>query len=666
MFFQVILFLLNFKKIREIKGNTKNYCYFIVPIKNNQVDFECLHCFAPKNFLKGNIYQNLHSEHLKTNFLYNPFNKTFYLFDKISKRKITEQETFNKETKTFLEFFEERYNTNLLLKEGDNLLIDGYLFNGKKTEITNVLSAEIMQLTSIPENICNSFEKVMKNFYALEKACLSHEFIEKHRLKLSNQIVLQCFCAKEEEYDNYERLEFLGDSVLKFVTTKHIFLSENNEHEMIVLQNKNSVNKDANKNETQTKALYNTDVNTNYNDRNVQNIVDYNDMGDIVTEKDKYISNKSLYGIASSLDITSFFSFTKYSSSLFQPPNIGILVDNSVDTQFKEECKNIISYFQAEKIFASKNVSYHENKALQDETKIRGSKTYADIVEALIGAHFVELGFKISEEFIHGIGVYDKYKKNNNLEKCYRTVIYDNNATENNKEHVLPDRMPNTVENKAELINNKKAKHNNSRKIGLEKIDCGLLIKKATVYYKDTKLVKEMKIYKNILTEKEIEDIENILNYKFKNKGLIEKAMIHPSSHRNILGSLQFNRLELLGDSALDLVITEYIYDKHKDFDPEKLHVKRKSYVNNFSLARVLFKSNLFRYLHICFDYEHVQNVIKKLKTDGETVNKAFGDVFESVCGAIVVDMDFCFYTFKNYVLTNLYSYLFDCKDETR
>ncbi|KAM0673411.1 helicase-like protein [Gurleya vavrai] len=175
-----------------------------------------------------------------------------------------------------------------------------------------------------------------------------------------------------------------------------------------------------------------------------------------------------------------------------------------------------------------------------------------------------------------------------------------------------------------------------------------------------------MKIYKSILKFNDLCKIQKILNYEFKFPGLIEKAVIHPSSNENILGSVYFNKLELLGDCALDLVVTEHIFYKYQSFNPEKLHCKRKSLVNNFSLARVLFTTGLIKHIQICYDKKHIEDVLNKLKIDGQSVNKSFGDVFESICGAILVDMEYSFESFKKYAMDNLFSFLETCADETR
>jgi len=76
----------------------------------------------------------------------------------------------------------------------------------------------------------------------------------------------------------------------------------------------------------------------------------------------------------------------------------------------------------------------------------------------------------------------------------------------------------------------------------------------------------------NELTE--FEELEDNLNYSFKNKTYLMQAFIHPS-HINRdeifrrIGSYQ--RLEFIGDSVLDFLITQYLFeDDEKQYSPGK------------------------------------------------------------------------------------------------
>ena len=54
-----------------------------------------------------------------------------------------------------------------------------------------------------------------------------------------------------------------------------------------------------------------------------------------------------------------------------------------------------------------------------------------------------------------------------------------------------------------------------------------------------------------------IQEIENKLGYEFQNKDLLKVAFTH-SSYANTYGGKNNERLEYLGDSVLQLVVTEW------------------------------------------------------------------------------------------------------------
>ena len=61
----------------------------------------------------------------------------------------------------------------------------------------------------------------------------------------------------------------------------------------------------------------------------------------------------------------------------------------------------------------------------------------------------------------------------------------------------------------------------------------------------------------------ELETIEENIGYKFKNKQLLENALTHTSYayEHNVKSN---EKLEFLGDSILEYVSSEYIYQNYK------------------------------------------------------------------------------------------------------
>lgn len=59
-------------------------------------------------------------------------------------------------------------------------------------------------------------------------------------------------------------------------------------------------------------------------------------------------------------------------------------------------------------------------------------------------------------------------------------------------------------------------------------------------------------------------------------------------------------RLEFLGDSVLDLIITWHLYQSHTDIDPGELTDLRSASVNNEHFAQAAVRKNLYKHLQHC------------------------------------------------------------------
>ena len=61
-------------------------------------------------------------------------------------------------------------------------------------------------------------------------------------------------------------------------------------------------------------------------------------------------------------------------------------------------------------------------------------------------------------------------------------------------------------------------------------------------------------------------ELEGNLGYSFNNKELLKNSLIHRSfgNEHWRYKKISNERLELLGDAVLDLVVTEYLYKSHE------------------------------------------------------------------------------------------------------
>ena len=113
---------------------------------------------------------------------------------------------------------------------------------------------------------------------------------------------------------------------------------------------------------------------------------------------------------------------------------------------------------------------------------------------------------------------------------------------------------------------------------------------------------------------RKIEEFEKKIGYTFKNKELIDVAFTHSSYTNEVRGNKMSNeRLEFLGDSILDMIVSEILF-KHYHSKPEGWLTKTRSrLVCTSSFAKACEK----------FDMSHYLNFGKGEKEHGGQLKKA-------------------------------------------
>ncbi|KAK8987614.1 hypothetical protein V6N11_027360 [Hibiscus sabdariffa] len=143
--------------------------------------------------------------------------------------------------------------------------------------------------------------------------------------------------------------------------------------------------------------------------------------------------------------------------------------------------------------------------------------------------------------------------------------------------------------------------------------------------------------------------LESLLNHSFQDSSLLVEALTHGSYMLpEIPGCYQ--RLEFLGDSVLDYLITLHFYNKYPGISPGLLTDLRSASVNNNCYALSAVKSELHKFiLHGSQKlYKDIKETVQSFReslleyTFGWESEKSFpkvlGDVMESLAGAIFVD----------------------------
>ena len=128
----------------------------------------------------------------------------------------------------------------------------------------------------------------------------------------------------------------------------------------------------------------------------------------------------------------------------------------------------------------------------------------------------------------------------------------------------------------------------------------------------------------------DVELLEQKLGYTFKNKDLLHRALTHKTYAFEAKSALEFNeRLEFLGDSILNFVVAEHLYNSNKYFSEGELTRRRANRVNNTYLADRAEELELGKFL-LLGKGEKKQN--------GATNRTNLANALEAIIGAIYLD----------------------------
>ena len=136
---------------------------------------------------------------------------------------------------------------------------------------------------------------------------------------------------------------------------------------------------------------------------------------------------------------------------------------------------------------------------------------------------------------------------------------------------------------------------------------------------------------KEIKTEINIEKLGKNLGIKFKNENLIIQSFCHRSYLNENPGfPLDHNeRLEFLGDAVLELIITEYLYNKNPEVREGDLTMWRAALVNANMLGKVAEELDFNNYILLSRGEK---------RTEGKARYYILANAYEAFCGALYLD----------------------------
>ncbi|MHC5075109.1 MAG: ribonuclease III [Planctomycetota bacterium] len=152
------------------------------------------------------------------------------------------------------------------------------------------------------------------------------------------------------------------------------------------------------------------------------------------------------------------------------------------------------------------------------------------------------------------------------------------------------------------------------------------------------------------MDEGTLEQIEQLINYQFSNRNLLQKAFAHSSSVENRLFSNE--RLEFLGDAVLDVVICQVLFERFPAYLEGDLTKTKSMLVSRRMCSNVARSLGLHKFL-----------VVGKGMTSSRALSGSLSaGVLESLIAAIYIDGGF--ETARDFILKNYNPLISDNNNE--
>ena len=131
----------------------------------------------------------------------------------------------------------------------------------------------------------------------------------------------------------------------------------------------------------------------------------------------------------------------------------------------------------------------------------------------------------------------------------------------------------------------------------------------------------------------DLSELQSKMGYHFRDESLLIQSLTHPSYMVNAEDEESSNqRLEFLGDAVLELVISEYLYEKFPDIREGMLTQFRSTLVKSSILVELADELNISSYIRVNRSDS---------KASPQELPSSKEDALEAIVGAIYLDSDF-------------------------
>uniref|UniRef100_A0A1J3J3H8 Endoribonuclease Dicer-like protein 3 n=1 Tax=Noccaea caerulescens TaxID=107243 RepID=A0A1J3J3H8_NOCCA len=458
--------------------------------------------------------------------------------DDVSSEYTTYAEYFNKKygivlahpNQPLLKLKQSHHAHNLLVNFNDDVIVKTETEAGnvrkRKPNIHAHLPPELLVRIDVPRAVLKSIYLLPSVMHRLESLMLASQLREEidcsiDNFSISSKSVLEALTTLTcPEAFSMERLELLGDSVLKYVVSCSLFLK--------------------------------------YPDK---------DEGKLSRQRQSIISNSNLHRLATDRRLQGYIRNGAFEPRRWTAPGQVSL--------FPVPCKCGIDAREVPldpKFFCEK-MTIKIGKSCDMGHRWTVSKSVSDCAEALIGAYYVSGGLAAALHMLKWLGV--------------------------------------NVEFDAKLV---------------------------------TEAINRACLRCYIPKDDELAELETKIRREFSSKFLLKEAITHSSVHE----SYSYERLEFLGDSVLDFLITRHLFNTYEQTGPGEMTDLRSACVNNENFAQVAVKNNLHTHLQRFSTVLETQineylTSFPKPDDTGRSIPtiqgpKALGDLVESIAGAMLID----------------------------
>lgn len=148
------------------------------------------------------------------------------------------------------------------------------------------------------------------------------------------------------------------------------------------------------------------------------------------------------------------------------------------------------------------------------------------------------------------------------------------------------------------------------------------------------------------MKKNDLQSLEEKLGYTFTDKHLLTMALTHKTYAFEAQKPLEYNeRLEFLGDSILNFIITEKLYQSNQFFSEGELTRRRANGVNNNVLADIAGRLNIGSFLLLGKG---------EMKQAGAKNRTNLANALEALIGAIYLDSDLK--TVRRFIFKKIYT----------